>query len=270
MSYSKFKYVKVELIDFCLWIYLNNPTKGNSLSLDLIKELIDVLEQADIDKEVRCIVLSGEGKHFCSGGDVDLMIKQEGMFAGDSNQLRENYKKGIQKIPLCIQKMSTPIIGMINGAAIGAGLDLACMCDIRIAEKTSKFGETFVKLGLVPGIGGTFFLQRIVGFAKAMEMSLTAKVYDGEEAFKMGLVNILCNKNDLIIETKKIVEKIISNAPIAVQLTKRAIVHAHQNDLDSSLEMLSAFQGIAQRTEDHIVGAKAIKDKQQNIDFKHQ
>ena len=116
--------------------------------------------------------------------------------------------------------MSTPLIAVVNGAAIGAGLDLACMCDLRVCEASSKFGETFAKSGLVPGIGGTFFLQRIVGYAKAMEMTLTAGIYSADEALVMNLVNHIYDKKDLINKSSEILEQINLHSPIAIQMPK--------------------------------------------------
>ena len=157
---------------------------------------------------------------------------------------------------------------MVNGAAIGAGLDLACMCDIRISSDKAKFGETFAKLGLIPGDGGTFYLQRIIGFAKAMELTLTAKIINSTEAERIGLVNSVVGAEDLKDTVQQVVEQINSNAPIALQMAKRAIVHAYKNDLNSNLDLLAAYQGITQRTSDHFEAVDKIFEKKA-CDFKH-
>lgn len=243
------------------WITLNRPKSSNALSIKMIDDLVKVLDELDCDTNIRTIVITGAGKHFCAGGDIVDMKNQTGMFAGEPNELREKYKKGIQKIPMCFQNISTPVIAMINGAAIGAGLDLACMCDIRIASDNAKFGETFAKLGLVPGDGGSFFLQRVVGFSKAMELSLTAEIITANEALKINLINKLVGADELLSLTKETLGKINSNAPIAIQMVKRSIVHASKNDLNSSLELLSAFQGIAQRTSDHLNCVENVLEK---------
>lgn len=261
MSLS-FNTLKVEVIDKVLWLYLNRPEASNAFTVEMIDELVTTLQNADIDPNIRCIVLSGEGRHFCAGGDVKNMLAKKEMFAGEPNELRERYKRGIQKIPKAFNELSTPVVAMINGAAIGAGLDITCMCDIRICSENAKFGETFTKIGLIPGDGGTYFLQRIVGFAKAMEMTLTADIYTSEQALNMGLVSKVVPLEKLKEETKIIVNKITSNAPIAVQLAKRALTHAYRSDLSSNLEMLSAFQGISQRTSDHFEALSKAKDKQ--------
>lgn len=256
---KKYQQIEVEYKDYALWITLNRPESSNAFTLTMIEELVGVLLNADRLEAVRCMVITGAGKHFCAGGDVKKMQQKQEMFAGESNELRERYRDGIQQIPLAFKRLTTPVVAMINGAAIGAGLDLACMCDIRIAAPSAKFGETFTKLALTPGDGGSYFLQRVVGFAKAMEMTLTAEIYSAEEALKMGLVSRVAQ--DLKDVTYDLVKKICANAPIATQMAKRSIEHAYKNDLDSTLDLLAAYQGITQRTEDHFRSLDAISKK---------
>lgn len=244
-----------------LWLTLNNPEASNAISKEMIESLVHVLDQADNDAQVRVIVLTGAGKCFCAGGDIKAMENKEGMFAGEPNQLRNLYRQGIQKIPKAMEALQTPIIAMVNGAAVGAGCDLTAMCDIRIASRKAKFAETFSKLSLVPGDGGTFFLQRIVGHAKAMEMFLTGNMYSAEEALSMGLVNFLHTPEQLREETCKIAVKISNNGPIAIGMTKKALKAGHKADLNSHLDLLAAYQGIVQRTEDHFEAIQAFKEK---------
>jgi enoyl-CoA hydratase/carnithine racemase len=268
MNYKDLTQLKLKLESNTLWITLNRPQSSNAFTVEMINELVSVLYRADNDNEVRTMVITGEGKNFCAGGDVKDMQTKSGMFAGDSNELRERYKRGIQQIPVCMNSLSTPVIAMINGAAIGAGLDLACMCDIRIGSNFAKFGETFAKLGLIPGDGGTYFLQRIVGFAKAMELTLTCEIIDASEAKNIGLLNFSVGADQLKEKTNEILSKINSNAPIALQMAKRAIVHAYKNDLQSNLDLLSAYQGITQRTSDHFEAVENIFENK-TCDFKH-
>ncbi len=257
----EFSHLKVALKGSQLWITLNNPEQSNAISYEMTESLISVLKYADFDPQVRVIVITGEGKNFCAGGDVKAMENKTGMFQGESNELRMRYMSGIQQIPKCIEDLSTPVIAMLNGAAIGAGCDLAMMCDLRIGTASSKFGETFVKLGLVPGDGGSFFLQRVIGFSKAMQMSLTGDLVVGEEAYRWGLLNYFVNETDLVSETEKLADKIVGNAPVAVQMTKKTMKQAYLNDLHSVLDLAAAYQGITQRTADHFEALQAIKDK---------
>ncbi len=256
-----FQQIKVQKRSDQLWVSLNNPEASNAITYEMTESLIKVLKYADFDPDVRVIILSGEGKNFCSGGDVKAMENRTGMFAGEPNELRMRYMHGIQQIPKCIEDLSTPLIAMIQGAAVGAGCDLAMMCDLRIGCLTSKFGESFVRIGLVPGDGGSFFLQRVIGFSKAMQMSLTAEFVTGEEAQSWGLLNYLVSESELLLETEKLAAKISANAPAAVQMTKKAMKLAYMNDLSTVLDISAAFQAIAQRTEDHFEALSAVKAK---------
>ncbi|MEK2646101.1 enoyl-CoA hydratase-related protein [Bdellovibrio sp. BCCA] len=256
-----FQHLKLSLSSHILWVTLNNPEQSNAISLEMVDSLTRVLKHADFDPAVRVIVLKGEGPTFCAGGDVKAMQNKTGMFAGEGNELRMRYIHGIQQIPKCIEELSTPVIAMVNGPAIGAGCDLAMMCDLRVGTAKSKFGETFVKLGLIPGDGGTFFLQRVIGFSKAMQMSLTGDLVAGEEAYQWGLLNYFVGEDVLEAETQKIADKIAANAPVAVQMTKKAMKMAYLSDLNTILDLSAAYQGITQRTEDHFTALQAMKDK---------
>lgn len=243
-----------------LWLTLNNPEQSNAITDEMITSLCAVLRKADFDPEVRVIVITGAGKNFCSGGDVKAMQNKTGMFQGESNELRLRYQHGIQQIPRTIEEISTPIIAMVNGAAIGAGCDLAMMCDLRIGTESTKFGETFTRIGLIPGDGGTFFLQRVVGYAKALEMTLTGEIYAGQKAKEYGLLNFLTDAATLEAETEKRAAQIAAAPPVAQSLAKKAMKISYLHDLHTSLDLLAAYQGITQRTEDHFEALQAMKN----------
>lgn len=244
-----------------LWITLNNPDQMNAITTSMIESLVSVLKHADFDREIRVIVITGKGKSFCAGGDIKAMQDKSGMFAGESNELRMRYMHGIQQIPRAIEEVSKPVIAMVNGAAIGAGCDLSMMCDLRTGSSQSKFGETFTKMGLVPGDGGTFFLQRVVGYSKAMQMFLTADLFEGQKALDFGLLNFLFEDSALTEETEKLAEKIAGLAPVAQSMTKKAMKISYLSDLSTSLDVLASFQGITQRTSDHFEALSAFNEK---------
>lgn len=244
-----------------LWVTLNNEAQMNAITTGMIESLTSVLTHADFDKDIRVVVITGKGKNFCAGGDIKAMEEKSGMFAGESNELRARYQHGIQRIPQCIESLSVPVIAMVNGAAVGAGCDLSMMCDLRIGNSQTKFAETFTKMGLVPGDGGTFFLQRVVGYAKAMQMFLLAKTFEGKEALDFGLLSFLVDDHLLEEETQKIAAAISAQAPVAQKLTKKAMKLAYLHDLNTSLDALASFQGISQRTSDHFEAIKAFKEK---------
>lgn len=244
-----------------LWVTLNNPDQMNAITNDMINSLTEVLTHADFDQNIRVVVLTGKGKNFCAGGDIKAMEEKSGMFAGESNELRARYQHGIQRIPQCMENISVPVIAMVNGAAVGAGCDLSMMCDVRVGHNKTKFAETFTRMGLVPGDGGTFFLQRIVGYSKAMQMFLTAKAIEGKEALDYGLLNFLFEESAMEEETKKLADSISANSPVAQRLTKKAMKVSYLHDLQTSLDMLASFQGISQRTADHFEAIKSFKEK---------
>ncbi len=270
MSYleQQWKDLIVELDEGLLWVTLNRPEASNAYSSELVESLTTVLAKADEDRNVRVIILTGAGKNFCAGGDIKAMKNKSGMFAGEPNELREAYQNGIQKIPRTINHLKTPVIAMVNGAAVGAGCDLSVMCDFRIASEEANFAETFAKVGLVPGDGGAYFLIRAIGYAKAMEMFLTAKTYSALEAKEMGLVNLVVPHSKLREETRNIAFKMSELPPIALQMTKKSLLNAYHSNLDSHLDLVSAMQGITQRTSDHFTALEGMMEKKKKS-FKH-
>jgi 2-(1,2-epoxy-1,2-dihydrophenyl)acetyl-CoA isomerase len=248
---NKFDDLLVEKKTNTLWLTLNRPEASNAYSTGMVKALVEVLRYADVDNEIRVIVVTGAGRNFCAGGDVKAMRGKTGMFAGESNQLREAYQAGIQQIPLTFVQLRTPVIAMVNGAAVGAGCDLAAMCDLRVASMEAVFAETFARVGLVPGDGGAYFLTRLIGYGKAMEMFLTCRTVGAEEALAFGLINQVVRPEELRAKVQELAEQLSSLPPIALQMTKRAVAHAYQSDLPAHLELMAAYQGITQRSSDH-------------------
>ena len=255
------KNILLDLKGHVLWLTLNRPDSSNAYSEQMIVDFVNVLDNVDKYKEVRVLVISGAGRHFCAGGDLKAMRDKTGMFAGDANELRIRYQMGIQQISLAMEALHKPTIAMIQGAAIGAGLDLACMCDLRYCSDRAVFAESFSKLGLVPGDGGSFFLQRIVGFAKAMEMSMTAHTYDCKQALAMGLVSEVLVEEQLRSHVEKVASLVASRAPIATELTKKAIKHGYRSDLSENLDLVASYQSICQRTKDHFRAIDAFLNK---------
>lgn len=265
---QSWKDLLLEKDEHILWITLNRGEASNAYSSELVNSLVSVLPLADEDNSVRVIVLTGAGKNFCAGGDVKAMMSKSGMFQGESNELREAYQNGIQKIPRAINNLKTPIIAMVNGAAVGAGCDLAAMCDLRVVSDRATFAETFAKVGLVPGDGGAYFLIRLIGYGRAMEMFLTARSYSALEAKEMGLANSVVSHENLREETRNLALKMGELPPIALQMTKRSLVHAYHASLDQHLELVAALQGITQRTEDHFTALSGQQERKKQT-FKH-
>jgi enoyl-CoA hydratase/carnithine racemase len=256
------KYVIATYNQHVAHIKLNRPDNRNAFNDEMIQELCLTVKAWNANPEVRCIIVSGTGDSFCAGGDIKLMQEKKEMFRGEPHELSRNYNFGIQEIARTFESLSVPVIAMVNGAAIGAGCDLACMCDIRIGSNNSLFSESFAKLNLVPGDGGTFFLQRVVGFSKAMQMTLTAQSIKGKDAYHFGLLNCyIDNDQELLNKTVELAEGIASLAPTALRMAKRSLINAYRNDLASTLDLLNAYQGIAQNMQDHFRALESATKK---------
>lgn len=233
-------------------ITLDRSEARNAYSDAMCEQLVAALDAADRDPAIRCAILTGAGKAFHAGGDVKAMKERSGMFAGDPAELRMRYLQGIQAVPRRIAEFAKPLLAAINGPAIGAGLDLACMCDLRLAAQGAQLGSTFVKVGLVPGDGGAFFLARTVGFPRALEMMLTGRVLDADEALRIGLVHEVVPADRLLAVAGERAQALAALPPAAVQLTKRAAYRSWQCDQATALELAATYQGIAQNQPDHL------------------
>jgi 2-(1,2-epoxy-1,2-dihydrophenyl)acetyl-CoA isomerase len=241
---------------------VNRPDTRNALSGE---ECFGAFEQifADLnaDTSVRAAVLTGAGSAFCSGGNVAEMRDRTGMFGGSPEQIAQNYRQGIQRIPRAFQTLQVPIIAAVNGAAMGAGNDLACMCDIRIASTTAKFAESFVKVGIVPGDGGCWFLPRIVGFSRAAEMALTGETLGADEALRIGLVSRVVEPAALMDAALELANRIAANPPQVLRWTKQLLLQARTGTLDEALDYAGRYQGLAHHTADHTEAVTAFFEK---------
>jgi enoyl-CoA hydratase/carnithine racemase len=244
--------VLVERADGIMTVTLNMPERRNPCSdLDVVDALVAAMEEADADMSVRVVILTGAGSAFSSGGDVKKMADGTGVNSNQPAQTRRNYKWGIQRLPLTFEKLEVPVIAAVNGPAVGAGCDLACMCDIRIAGESARFAESFVKVGIVPGDGGAWLLPRVVGFSKATEMALTGDPIDAQEALRFGLVSKVVPDAELMDTAREMARRIAVNPPHAVRLTRRLMRQAYTATLDNVLEMSAAIQSVAHTTSDH-------------------
>lgn len=239
-------------------ITLNRPDARNAFSEAMVRGLIEALDRAEHDSRVRAVILTGAGPAFCAGGDLKKMRARQGMFSGDSVELRDHYIRGLQSIPRRFHLFEKPVIAAINGHAIGAGLDLSLMCDIRIASQRAKFGSTFANVGLIPGDGGAYLLPRVVGFARAVELILTARVFDADEALRIDLVHQVCAPEDVLRRAQATAAQIGTLPPKAVKLAKAALYRCVDRDLETSLQLTAALQACVQRTDEHDAAVDAL------------
>lgn len=231
---------------------LNDPDSRNAISdAPMIEALLAALRAAEADPQARVIVLTGAGRAFSSGGNIKKMAAGGGLADPLPARTRANYRAGIQRLPLAFEALDLPVIAAVNGPAIGAGCDLALMCDLRIAAESAKFAESFVKLGIVPGDGGAWLLPRVVGFSKACEMALTGDAVDAAEARAIGLVSQVVPDSALLEAARALAGRIAANPTHAVRMTRRLLRAATGQRLDQVLELSAAFQALAHATDDH-------------------
>lgn len=183
------------------------------------------------------------------------------MFGGKAHEIAENYRQGIQRIPRALWALDVPLIAAVNGPAIGAGCDLACMCDVRIASTRASFAESFVRVGIVAGDGGSWLLPRIVGYARAAEMAFTGEAIDAKQAFSFGLVSKVVPHEKLMDSALDLADRIAANPPHVLRWTKRLLKEAQHERLDTILGMAASYQALAHHTEDHAEAVAAILEK---------
>jgi enoyl-CoA hydratase/carnithine racemase len=238
-------------------ITLNRPEVKNAFSPEMISLWRQFLEEARCNDDVRGIILTGKGDTFCSGGNIKDMAEGKLRSWDMKNFLWES----VHRIVFALEDLDKPIIAAINGAAIGAGLDMAIMCDLRVCSDRAKLGESYIMLGLVPGDGGAYFLPRLVGSAKALELLLTGDLLNPQEALNIGLVNRVVPHDRLMEETMQLAERIANHPPLAVRMTKRAVRQAEQSTLRSHLDYISSQLALLSETKDHQEAARAFLDK---------
>ena len=260
-------FLTIERDNGIVTLTLNRPEKRNAISTrEECDEVVAACDALRRDDDVRCVIVTGAGSAFCDGGDLKGMRDGTGITGGKTGaEIRESYRRGIQRIPLALYELDVPTIAAINGPAIGAGLDLACMCDIRIASEKALFAESFVKVGIVPGDGGAFLLPKVIGMSKALEMSLTGETIGPAEALACGLISRVVAPEKLLDSAKETARKIAANPPQAVRLTKRLLREGQSLSLPTLLEMSAAFQALAHGTADHKEAVASLLEKRPGV-----
>jgi 2-(1,2-epoxy-1,2-dihydrophenyl)acetyl-CoA isomerase len=256
MSYKCLLY---EVKDGIATLTLNRPERLNALGDTLRDDLQDALTVAGDDPAVRVLIVTGAGKGFCSGGDVKAMSERKE--SGSGRPLMEKVAPGRDRTVQAQRDITKPVIAGVNGAAAGAGMNLALACDMRLASSAAKFSQAFVKRGLHPDWGGTYFLPRIVGTAKACEMIFTGEVIDAQEALRLGIVSAVHAPEALMPAALSLARKMADGPPIAIRLAKRAIYHNLDCDLRQALEFETFAQNICFDTDDAAEGIKAFVEK---------
>jgi 2-(1,2-epoxy-1,2-dihydrophenyl)acetyl-CoA isomerase len=254
-----YKCLIYEVKDGVATLTLNRPERLNALGDTLRDDLQDAVTRASDDPEVRVMIVTGAGKGFCSGGDVKAMSERKE--SGSGRPIMEKVAPGRDRTVLALRDSPKPVIAAVNGAAAGAGMNLALCCDMRLASTTAKFAQAFVRRGLHPDWGGTYFLPRVVGTAKACELIFTGEIIDAQEALRLGIVSAVHAPEELLPAAHALARKIADGPPIAIRLAKRAIYHNLDSDLRQALEFETFAQNICFDTEDAAEGIRAFVEK---------
>ncbi len=246
-----------EVADGVATITLNRPERANAFTVGMIDRWADALALAQRDASVHAIVVTGAGRAFCSGGDLSTL--------GGADTTALQHKafiwETIHRIPLTLETVDKPVIAMLNGPATGAGLDMALMCDLRFASDEARFAESYVKVGVVPGDGGAYFLPRLVGIDRALEMMWTGDLIDAGEAERIGLVTRVVPHAQLKEFTYAFARRIVDGPPLAIRMTKRAVYQCLRTDLRTSLDLISSHIALTMKSQDHHEGVRAALEK---------
>lgn len=244
-------------------IRLNRPEKRNAFTTEMLLEWGDRVQEVHHRDDIRVLVLTGVGSAFCSGGDL------EGM--GDRREAENAYQRKmsladrVHRIPLLMDQLDKPVVVAVNGAATGAGMDMALMGDIRIAASSARFAETYVRAGIMAGDGGAWYLPRLVGMPRALELLWTGRFVDAEEAERIGLVNRVVPDGELMAATYELAQRIAEGPPIAIRIMKRAAYQGASLDLRTHLDQVSSHMAAIYATEDHAEALRALKEKRRPV-----
>lgn len=239
-------------------ILLNRPERKNAFTLDMIRLWVKALEEYRTDPEVKVIVVTGAGDAFCSG--VDLAAQPEREKQGPVEHKNVLWEL-IHRIPLTLEDIDKPVIAAINGVAVGAGLDMALMCDLRFAADTARLSEGYIKAGLVPGDGGCYYLPRLVGIAKALELFWTGDFIDAQEAWRIGMVNRVYPAAKLMEETYNFARRLASGPSLIIQTIKRATYQSSRVDLRTALDLISSHMAVIRSSQDHLETMRALLER---------
>ncbi|MEW6514465.1 MAG: enoyl-CoA hydratase-related protein [Pseudomonadota bacterium] len=251
------------LADRVATLTLNRDDVRNALTgTALIEDILAVAQWVNRCTDVSALVITGAGAAFSSGGNVKDMADRGGDFAGDVAEVAARYRAGIQRIPLALQDIEVPIIAAVNGPAIGAGFDLANMADLRIASEKAKFGETFLNLGIIPGDGGAWFMQRQIGYQRAFELTLSGRIIDATEALALGVVLDVVPPEELLPRAMAHAARFATQPPKALRLTKRLMKMAQRMELKDFLDLCAVFQGMCHNEPEHLDAVQRFLAKQ--------
>ena len=238
--------------------FKRNDVRNALTGTEITADIVATVAWANESMEVSVLILTGEGSAFSAGGNIKTMGERA---KAPPHILQQNYKYGVQRIPLALHEAEIPVIAAVNGPAIGAGFDLANMCDIRIGSTLAQFGETFVNLGIIAGDGGAWFLQRLVGYQRAAELTFSGRIVKAEEALRLGILLEITEPDALLARAQEIAGTIAAKPPLAVRYAKRLLKLAQQQPIVEHLEVCATFQALCHKTSDHQEALAAFFEK---------
>jgi enoyl-CoA hydratase/carnithine racemase len=248
-----------EVKDRIATITLNRPDKLNAFTGDMIEAWAKGLAEAQADDGVNVVVVTGSGRAFCSGGDVGRMRSADA--APTALDGKNSLWEGVHRVPKALEAMDKPVIAMVNGLAVGAGMGMCVMCDMRVAAESARFSTGYVRVGLVPGDGDTYFLPRLVGAAKALELLWTADFIEAPEAHRLGIVQRVAPDGELKDVTYALARQIADGPQVPIRMIKRLVYQSLRLDLRTHLDLVSSHMSIVRQTADHAEGVAAFKEK---------
>ena len=265
MAYGSILY---EVSDQVATITLNRPERMNSFGDTLIADWGDAIRSAQDDDDVRVVIVTGAGRAFCAGADLKAAAERTSSQYGNvldsrpgPGQRRNSLRYSVHRVPQALEYLDKPYIAAVNGAAVGAGMDMCSMTDIRIASDQARFGMSYVNVGLIPGDGGAWLLPRLVGLQKALELIWSGEIFDAQAALDMGYVSRVVPHDDLMTETHAYAAKLAAGPPIAMQMAKRLVYRGMTQGFMEGLESAQAAMTIVQSTEDSAEGPRAFAEK---------
>jgi enoyl-CoA hydratase/carnithine racemase len=244
------------------WLTLRRDDVRNALTGTALIDDVEITARwVNRHEDVSVLVITGAGRAFSAGGDIKDMAARGGDFAGPAAEVAERYRHGIQRIPLALDAVEVPVIAAVNGPAVGAGCDLAAMADIRIAADGAFFAESFLNLGIIPGDGGAWFLQRAIGYQQAAEWTFTGRRVSASDAKQAGFVLSVVPNDALEEEVRALAQQIAAQPPKALRLTKRLMKTARRLELPDFLALSACFQGFCHNEPEHLEAVTAMLDK---------
>lgn len=245
-------------------ILLNRPERKNAFTLEMIDEWAGLLQAARTDPDVRVVVLTGAGDSFCSGVDLGTVTDRARDETGPLDR-KTVLTDRIHRIAYALEDLDKPVIAAVNGPAVGAGMDMALMCDLRVASRSARFSEGYIKVGLVPGDGGCYYLPRLVGTAKALELMWTGDFIGAEEAHRLNIVNRVYDDEGFADSWQAFARRIAAQPPVNVRMIKRATYQSARSDLRTALDLISSHMAVVQTTADSHEAMTAFREKRRPV-----